>query len=535
MISAEERAKVLAECYADPVYFLKFFLHDWFPDTIPWFHRGIIAIILRRVDFLEKYGEVDKIIKYFVWRADPWDEKSPAVPMFAYVDGVLTLKITQHTLIMVPRGFSKTTLLNGLNLFMILYRLREFFVYLSEAGTHSEEQLQNLKNQLTQNELILAFFGDLKPRHNDPGRWTSDFFQTQYTDKDGISQVGASIMGRGRGGQVRGKNIDGVRPQLILLDDVEDLESVSTPEQRTKAKKWLYRDVLPALPRRDKSAFLVALATLLGPDCLAVTMSRDPRFNTVIFGAAVDGEALWKEHMPMEEIEREKAAAAQVGNLAGFYMELFNRIRLDETAKFRQDMFYYVPCKDHSELQKALVIDPAISEKPGASHCAFGVVGMNTKTGKHHVLDVRGRPGMTPREQVDEFFDLYRVWRPQHCGVESINYQAALIHLLREEMFRKGLYFEITPITHSPKQKKADRINGILQPRYANGYVLHNRRFSQLETALLDFPNGQMDYPDVIAMCIGLLDPYAAAAADPDVDLGADEYEELTDDYFTAA
>ena len=111
-------------------------------------------------------------------------------------------------------------------------------------------------------------------------------------------------------------------------------------------------------------------------------------------------------------------------------------------------------------------------------------------------------------------------------GVESIAYQAALVHLLREEMFRKGYYFEVTPITHG-RQRKEERVEGILQPRYASGYITHQRQFGILETSLLDWPNGKKDPPDAEAMAISLLDDYAPMAAPSDSDLGDDEYEPL--------
>ena len=132
---------------------------------------------------------------------------------------------------------------------------------------------------------------------------------------------------------------------------------------------------------------------------------------------------------------------------------------------------------------------------------------------------------MTPRDQIDKFFELFKKWRPYKVGVEAVAYQAALIHLLQEEMFRKHMYFEIEPITHV--MRKIERVEGILQPRYAGGYMRHARRFPRLETQLLDWPRGKMDGPDALSMAVSLLDPYAAMAADPETDLTEDEYEPL--------
>lgn len=508
----------LKRMLVDPVYALKMLLPNWFPDRMPWFHRGILAILTKQTGFLSAYGELDKIAANFVWREDPWDKTSPAKPMFTFnAEGGLDLEMAPFTLIMLPRGFSKTTLLNGVNIYSTLFRLRKFIVYISESSTHAETQLKNVAAQLVGNDLIATLFGTLRPAQGSGLTWTSDFFQTT---------TGISFLARGRGSQIRGQNIDAQRPDCILLDDVEDREAVQTEDQRLKTRRWFFRDVLPALPRRDPTASIVALGTLLHNDSLLVTLSRDPRFNVVVLGATdAAGEPLWPEHMDQTKLDLERQAAALAGDLSGFYMEYFNQVRGGDDAKFRQEFFHYDLPVLNDDFMVSMAIDPAISEKPGADYCCIAVVAMHLKSGKHYVLDLWGKQGAKPREQVDTYFALSKKWKVKHHGVEAIAYQSALVHLLREDMFRQKHYFEISEIRHGTK--KDERILGILQPRYSNAYVIHAKRFPLLESQLLDFPNGKKDAPDALAMAISLLDPYAAAAADPTLDLGDDEYEPL--------
>lgn len=205
-------------------------------------------------------------------------------------------------------------------------------------------------------------------------------------------------------------------------------------------------------------------------------------------------------------------------------MEYENTVRGADSQKFKPEFFIIQPESRLSLECAALALDPAISQKAGSDSSALACGGMNTK-GKIVVLDIWGKMGATPREQIDKFFEWQKLYDCSLCGVESIAFQAALIHLMREEMFRKGQYFEIIPIKHS--QKKEERIEGILQPRYANGYIQHVRHFPLLETQLLDWPNGKRDYPDALAMMIALLDPAAALAGGNDNDPGKDEYPDL--------
>ena len=109
-------------------------------------------------------------------------------------------------------------------------------------------------------------------------------------------------------------------------------------------------------------------------------------------------------------------------------------------------------------------------------------------------------------------------WQCTHAGVEAIAYQKALIHLIKEEMFRKSriygnaAYFECTPITYNNDKDKVTRVQGVLAPRYSAGYITHQHRFPDLEGQLEDWPLGKLDGPDAIAMAVTLLDPAAGAA-----------------------
>jgi hypothetical protein len=505
----------------DPVYFCHFFLSHWFPRQMPWVHRGILSILTRRTDFLLKYGELDKIERHFVWKENPNDPQSPEHPIFHIerdAEGNPTrvkLIKTKYTLIMMPRGFSKTTLTNAVTLYYILFQQCEFPVYLSEAATHAEMQLQNVRAELETNERIHTVFGELKPAQREGLKWSGDMIET-------VTSV--VVAARGRGAQVRGLNHRGRRPDQIVLDDVEDKESVGTPEQRLKARRWFYSDVIPALPELKENSSITALGTLLHSEALLQVLRADPEWTTIVFGALDrDGEPLWADNMSVAKLERKRQSYAQAAMLSEFYMEYFNQIRADETAKFRPDFFKYgLPAEEITH--NAIALDPAISDKPDADFSAICVVGM-TQGGGIVVQESWGKRGATPREQINRFFELARRWGCVRFGVEAVAYQAALIHFMREEMFRQKFYFEPEKLTH--KQKKTERVEGILQPRYAAGVIWHRVRQPELESQLLDWPNGKMDFPDALSMAVALLDPYAAQAADPTIDLGEDEYEPI--------
>ncbi len=520
-LSKEDSQVIAARGLQDPRFFCKFFLADWFPGRMSWVHVGILAILTKQTKFLELFDEeylprdLDKILRHFVYPEDPTDPASPILPVFVRGADGLSLALGKYTLIMMPRGASKTTLANAVSVYNTVYLAHKFFLYLSEAGPHAEAQITTVGRMLTGNQKLLAVFGNVRPeqRNTESLRWSESEGMLQTT-------TGVTFIARGRGAQIRGLLINGKRPDLIVFDDIEDRESVKTYAQRVKVAEWLFGDVMPALPELDPHASMVGLGTMLGPEAVLETLAKDPNWTVVRFGVLDDdGEPIWPEWMDEAKIESKKRSFATKNLLHLFYMEYFNKIRGAESGVFPQ--ITIAPSKLEEYIYRAMAIDPAISPKRRADSCVISVVGMKA-SGMIGVLDVWGKRGALPREQVDQYFRLHLMYMPRKHGVESVAYQAALIHLLREEMFRKGrelkrlgrnpsdAYFDIQPITHSGD--KTQRIEGILQPRYASGYIVHQHSFPILETQLKDWPNGKRDYPDAVAMAVSLLDDAAPMA-----------------------
>lgn len=515
-LTPEEIRDIAAKAYADPVFFMKFFLPHKFPKNVPWVHRGILAILTRKTEFLMKYGELEKIASNFLYRKDPSDDQSELLPIFIICPETKEIKLiaTKFNNIMLPRGYSKTTLVGqGVILYWIEYQEYKFPVYISETQTHAETQVNNVAKELEVNTRLKAVFGDIVPERQSRLKWTQEIIQTT---------TGVTVVARGRGTQIRGLNVDGQRPDVLVLDDVEDRDSVKVPEQRKKDSDWFYGDVLPALPEMNPNATIMALGTLLHSEALLNTLRKDPDWTSIVFGVwDLQGLPLWADNMSADKIKKKKAMYTRNGKLGTYYLEYENTVRNEDSQKFKQSYIMYSPAAREELVGVAIALDPAISQKASACDSAIAVVGMTDK-GLITVLETWNQLGATPNEQLEEYFRLAFKWDVTLYGIESIAFQAALIHITKEWMFRKRRYFEVVPITHS--KKKEERIEGVLQPRYASGYMRHARRFPELEEQMLDWPNGKKDVIDVVAMAVALLDPHAASAAnDNGKDLGEDE------------
>lgn len=503
-LSPDEKSAIMERAYSDPVFFCRHFLGHLFKQEIPWFHRGIMAILTRKCQFLERYGELEKIIRNFVHEVD-----GELRQVFFYKDGRLTMAIGKYTELIIPRGFSKTTIAGiAMPLYQVVFQEHKFLVYVSESSTHAEMQLDNVKREIESNELIGLVFGELRPERQEGQKWRADFIETRS---------GIALAARGRGSQVRGLNHRGQRPTLIIVDDVEDKESVSTEAQRAKCRTWAYGDLMPALPEAENTGTIVALGTVLHKEALLQTWAKDPLWTVVKFGAYdKDGALLWPYMMDEKKLESKKGSFARAGQLSTFYLEYHNEPRDPENAPFKESFITYASPAPTFSRFFGIYCDPAISKNRTADH---SVIAVNSMIENGHIFTQEswGNVGLSPREVVDKYFEFaatYMAVGPCMFGVESNAYQAALIHIMQEEMARKNIWFEIMPVHH--KARKEDRIIGVLVPRYANGYIQHTRCFPELETQMLDYRRGvdqKDDYLDAQAGSISLLDPYALAAS----------------------
>ncbi len=503
-LNPDETKVIAAECYEDPVKFCQFFLTHLFPGRIPWVHRGLLAILTGKVDFLWAYGEIDKIERNFVWIDSA--EQEHKIFKVDYDKEQITLYLGRYTLIMMPRGSAKTTIAGiMIPLYEILYQEVPFTIYVSEAAPHAKMQLHNVQRELNDNRRLQAAFGSLKPKLRDDERWSGDFFETN---------TGFAMGARGRGGQVRGLLHRGNRPTKIIVDDVEDKESVNTEMQREKTREWAYGDLIPALPEVNSEGTIIALGTLLHRDALLNTWKTDPEWTVVQFGLKdCDGDYLWPEYMNEEKDIARKRSFAAAGQLHTYYMEYHNEYIAPEIQPFKEDYFIYNSSWDDI-VASVIYMDPAISPKRTADSTCIIVVGI-TDRGQIRVRACSLTKGKSERWKVDTYFTLHKRYKCVYAGIESNAYQAALVHLVREEMFRKGHYFEITAVSH--KSRKIERIMEILQPRFIAKYIEFYQRFPELEVELLDLrsdTNDQRDDgPDALAAAITLLDPFAAVAS----------------------
>lgn len=111
----------------------------------------------------------------------------------------------------------------------------KFVLILSQTQQKSQLLLKEMKDEMETNELLKK---DMGPFEEERNQWNMvSLYLKRYDAKITIASTEQSVRG------LRHKQY---RPQLIICDDLEDLDSVKTIEGRNKTYNWLMSEVLPA-------------------------------------------------------------------------------------------------------------------------------------------------------------------------------------------------------------------------------------------------------------------------------------------------
>lgn len=417
----------------------------------------------------------------------------PFSPLHDKIFSVLDDDRIQQVVIAAPRGFGKTSIINlAYPAKKILFREKQFIVPISSTATQAILQGENLKRELVTNPVISRLFGPMK---------TDMFSKEQW-----ITETGTMILPRGSGQQVRGILYGNARPQLILVDDVEDSETVQNEEQRRKTKEWFFADVLNSVNRAKGDWKVVVGGTLLHEDSLLANLLEDPNWHPIHLELFDDNyESNWPEFMSKQKVVELVDKYRTQGLLDVLYREYRNLSISTEDATFLQSYFkYHDPSVNSRELEHVVVVDPAKTVKLHSAESAIVGVGLDLINNKINVDDlIAGK--FHPDELVNKAIEMCLSMKSRVLGVEVTSLNEFITYPLRNELIRRMLPIDLVEL-HA-RGKKEDRIAALV-PFYRRGQVSHNKLVTgPLEAQLLSFPRSKRwDCMDALAYVIEMLE-----------------------------
>lgn len=390
------------------------------------------------------------------------------------------------------RDAAKSTVAEEAVVIRALYREFRNGVIIGASYERAKERLTAIKNEFVVNEYINGMFGNMEGPTWGEGRI--------------VLSNGVCIQALGCGMSMRGVKYLDARPDFALIDDLEDEETVRTPEAREQMMHWLYRTFMPALAKTRKVRFL---GNRLDGDAVIVKISKDPAWRHYRFpimtmdeeGQWTEGlpdgrwTALWPEKYNIDEIGVKRSEYERQGLLHDFNCEYMCEADDPAAKLFHEGMARTVPQVRTWEAVYA-AYDPARTTNRQSASTGKAVFSWI----RNKLVVWEGDAKMwLPDQMIDDMFETDDRWTPTELGVEATGLEEFIMQPLRH---RAMLRRQLLPLRRLvPPRGKDSFIKG-LQPFFKAGEVEFVDVSQEARGQLTSFPSGRKDFPNALAYAL---------------------------------
>ncbi|OSI36091.1 hypothetical protein BV913_02715 [Neisseria dumasiana] len=438
--------------------------------------------------------------------------------LFGLLPKVAADKESRSEAIAAPRGEAKSTLVTQLyTLWRIVTGQTHYAVIVMDSIDQAYPMLETIKAELEFNPRIAADF----PEAVGAGRvWQAGTIVT-------ANSVKVQVAGSGK--KLRGMRHGPYRPDLCILDDIENDEQVQNPEQRKKLQSWLEKTIEP-LGGVGKKYDIIYIGTILHHDSVLSRTLQNKFWRSRLFKAVKrwpDNMDLWEEWETIWRNYGEEAAmrfyadnkadmeAGAVTSWAArgilelmkkrakigphsFACEYQNDPASGEDSPFADylDGCYFSHLPPDVVMYGA--VDPSLGKSSRSRDPSAILVGGYQKSTGILFVEVAKIKRRVPDLIIEDTIKLQKEYRCQVWAVETVQFQEFFKDELVKRSARAGCPVPARGI--KPASDKLLRIES-LQPHIANGLIKFRQEQRELIEQLRHFPNSDHDDgPDALHM-----------------------------------
>ena len=418
--------------------------------------------------------------------------------------------------IAAPRGHAKSTAVTlSFSLASVLFRTASYVIIVSDSATQSEQFLGDIAKELFDNDKIQDTFGAI------------EIIKRNESDIIGRFMDGKMfrIQAKGAGQSLRGLKWDNKRPDLVVVDDLEDDEAVMNRDRRDKLRKWFYNALLPMM---SVSGRVRMVGTILHMDSLLERLMPERQlalgggknlqylvteglrqyaskrvpatWYSVKYRAHSDDftEILWASKYEVDGGNAKQALQAIRASyvnqgLGDSYSQEFLNIPLDSAnAIFRQEDFVpFTEAERKKNRSYYVTCDLAVSKKDTADYSVFLVAAMDDSRNLYVEKVIRER--LDTYEIVETLFALQNLYQPLAFGIETGILTKTLLPVVEERMLQDGVYpnlVQMPPVTDKIMRTRP------IQARIRAGTVKFDVNapwFFDFQEELCQFPRSKHD------------------------------------------
>lgn len=412
------------------------------------------------------------------------------------VDGVIT------DLVWIGyRESAKTWIAKCFKIYCIVYRLVDYGNVDSYDDDNSEAFLYDVIIELQTNKKLIEDFGNLynSPRSKDENtkKRIGDFMVNPVRDDDGqVLRLPIRVEGHSTQTPVRGRQHNGKRPDLLILDDFEN--SITIKSEKITEKVWAhikeFKGGLDSL--RGKKLYLCNyISKFANVQKLIDTAEVNPKMRVRVLPIIRDGKLTWPEKYVMtnkeaEEYRLQNPTKTPKASIEAKKMDLWDPSTGDMTwegemmcnpidnslAKFKQEHFKNISLEEvlRRKMPCFVMLDPAVSEFDDSDDTGGAIV-WTDEAGMWYTKPFKLRLDSVGLQNFlfEIYAELDALGTPvRRIGVEEEKYYKAIFPFLKLEMAKRQIYLPMMPLKHSGRSK-VDRITNALQYRYESGHIFH--------------------------------------------------------------
>jgi predicted phage terminase large subunit-like protein len=359
------------------------------------------------------------------------------------------------------------------------------------------------------------------------------------------------VIARGAGQRIRGTNWIGIRPDLVVGDDLENDEAVASEDRREKFRDWFFNTLIPLGSKRciyrvvgtilHEDSLLMSFMPdiILDPECIIEplrlrTTSRKSWLG-VLYRAHPEFEdfsqLLWPEQWDRDRLKEVQQAYVDQGYPEGYAQEYLNNPIASSMAYFREEDLMRIPLEEMERQtqqpeQYYIAADFAISEKSRRAFTAL-VVGGVAADGVLRIREVV-RARLDSADIVEYLFSLHEKYKRRSAAqvepvflIEKENISKAIGPFLDRTMRERDTFLAVEQM--DPIHDKLLRARPF-QARLRTGMVEFDMEapwWPTLKHEMLTFPGTYVDQVDSLAW----LGHYLAKMADTPTQFDLDEAE----------
>ncbi len=373
---------------------------------------------------------------------------------------LLTNTAMQRVLLAIPRDHAKTTLSKLTVVWYFLFSSHRFCAYVSNTNTRAKDACRDIMGFLKSDNFIQVFGRIVVEKESE----TESVWIFRIPVGEGRWKK-CILRAIGSGQSMRGINIDNQRPDIAVVDDLEDDDNTGSEQLQAKLDRWVFGPFIKALARQKK---IIWLGNMLQKTSLLARLSLNQKWNPVVFGCLVrDAETgamipLWPDRWPIDELIEDFAEYRDLGLLETWMCEMMNMPGHGRNG-FTIDQVFMQPEPMPGDNSAAfLVLDPAFGEQAHNDDSSVTV----------HVIRKDGLPMIaeefTGQFSEAELFDIMLTsamkWNAWVWGIEAVAAQRVLISLFNVYLALKQLnnHVEMIPLISGKGDPKIARIRAFI-------------------------------------------------------------------------